>query len=312
MDIGAAARVVIPAAAAVAAVGTWLDAKYDIRSDISQIQCLKRNRQYYDKLTKIHNDSDWSFYHTLHSTYGLNDYTEAFLFEDRSWTYSEFRNEIGRVAQRFQSLGITNRTVVGLYINNSPEFIFAWWALYKIGAIPAPVNTSITREPFKHCLRISSAEFLISTYELFDAAVISLGQDRIDFNTSNETLDYQHSDLSILKTIIIYDYGTYPAVSQIVPKATLKALIHNNLPPVTREMGDWPKEIRPKVFAEDTSQYLFTSGTTGLPKASIWPAAFSMMGTSPTRWPMMFEKYRRFYVSTPMFHGGAAYVSQSH
>jgi fatty-acyl-CoA synthase len=297
----------IPAAAVVAAAGIWLDAKYNIRSDLAQIQCMKKNRQYYQNLCKIHGQSDWSFYHTLHSTYGLNDYCEAFLFEDRSWTYAMFRGEIGRLAVKLQSLGIKNRTVVSMYINNSPEFIFMWWALYKIGAIPAPVNTSITREPFKHCLRISEAEYFVCTNELFDAAAQTLGPDSINPD-SPHSLTYNNPGQPTLKYIILYDYGTYPATSKILPSLLAHTLVHDSLPPVTKEMSQWPADTRPRIGQEDISQYLFTSGTTGLPKASIWPAAHSMMGCGPHRWPMMYEKRRRFYVCTPMFHGGAAYV----
>ena len=183
---------VIPAVAALSVLGTWLDAKYSLISDIEQIRCMKRQQLYWQYLCKIHGDSDWSYYHTIHCTYGKNEYDEAFLFEDRSWTYSQFRGEIGRLAQVFQKLGIGNRTVVGMYINNSPEFMFAWWALYKIGAIPAPVNTSITNEPFRHCFKVSSSEYLICSYELFDAANGSL----------------TGHDVGPLKKIILYDYDS--------------------------------------------------------------------------------------------------------
>ena len=289
------------AAAATAAVGLWLDGKYNIRSDIAQIRCMRRNRTFYQQLCKKHGDSDWSFYHTIHLGYGLNDYTEAFVFEDRSWTYAEFRGEIGRLALAFQRLGIQNRTVVGMYINNSPEFIFTWWALYKIGAIPAPVNTAITQEPFRHCLRVSLSEYFICTSELFDVAAQTLGLDSSDAGSP-----YEHPDLPRLKTFVLYDYGTYPSESCKPPPPIVDVVVHDKLPLVTPAMSLWPAETRPHIGPADTSQYLFTSGTTGLPKASVWPAAHSMMGSGHYRWPMMYRKHRRSYICTPMFHGGAA------
>lgn len=268
---------------------------------------MKKNQRYYQQLCKQHGEDDWGFYHTIHMTYGMNEYAEAFMFEDRSWTYAMLRGEVGRLALNFQEMGIKNRTVVGMYINNSPEFIFSWWALYKLGAIPAPVNTAVTKEPFRHCVRISNAEYMICTYELFDVMVATLDATSVA-PRSNQTLAYDHADLPRLKTIVLYDYSTYPPISKTIPSACKSALVHDSLPSTTSSMSDWPASTRPKVRQDDTSQYLFTSGTTGLPKASIWPAAHSMMGAGPQRWPMMWEKHRRFYLCTPMFHGGAAFA----
>lgn len=303
----------IPAAAAAVTatgvVGNWLNTKYNISSDIAQIRCIKKNKAYYNKLCKLHGDSDWSFYHTIHCTYGQNEYDEAFLFEDRSWTYSGFRVEIGRLALEFQRLGIKNRTVVAMYINNSPEFIFAWWALYKIGAIPAPINTSITQEPFRHCIRISDAEFIIGSSELFGVLTQSIPLDSPDAPATGPGTTWSHSRAPCLKSVILYDYGTYPlAASYDELQSNVNLIIQDRLPPATQAMASWDPETRPRVSQDDTSQYLFTSGTTGLPKAAVWPAAYSMMGGGPERWPLMFKKRRRFYLCTPMFHGGAAFA----
>jgi fatty-acyl-CoA synthase len=290
--------------AVTALAGYGLDTRYSIREDIAQIRTASKQKAYWGELVRTHGDDDWSFYHILHKTYGQNEYQEAFLFEDRSWTYAEMRGEIGRLANAFQALGIKNRTVVGMFINNSPEFIFTWWALFKIGAIPAPVNTSISQEPFRHCLKISEAEFLICTYELYDVAATSL--------SIGEASSLAHSNvfrdprLPRLASVLVYDYDTYPktSVSSLFPLG-VGTIVQKELPPPNSAMASWPKESRPKVGPTDTSQYLFTSGTTGLPKAATWPCGHSLMGGSPWRWPHMFKKHRRTYLCTPLFHGGA-------
>jgi fatty-acyl-CoA synthase len=291
--------------AATALAGYGLDTRYSIREDIAQIRTASKQKAYWKELVKIHGDDDWSFYHILHGTDGQNDYEEAFLFECRSWTYSELRGEVGRLAQTFQTLGIHDRTVVAMFINNSPEFYFTWWALFKIGAIPAPVNTSISQEPFRHCLKISEAEYLICSYELFDVAANSLNiGETSSLNHSNTLND---SRLPSLTSVLVYDYETYlrTSVSSFVPQG-VRNIVHRELPAPTRAMASWPKEVRPKVGPADISQYLFTSGTTGLPKAATWPNGHSMMAGSPWRWPHMFKKHRRTYLCTPLFHGGAA------
>lgn len=253
-------------------------------------------------LAEIHGEDDWSFYHVLHSTYDSNHHTEleALLFEGRSWTYRQLREEIGRLTEAFQQLGVRNRTVVGLFINNSPEFIFTWWALYKLGAIPAPINTSITGHHIKHCLKVSEAELIITTFEL--SGILSQA-----FSLQEGTADFLGDPACpLLKTVVVYDYSTYQSIPNWSSRRGSTVIRHDDLRPVVPEMGDFPKSSRPKVRPTDASQYLFTSGTTGLPKALIWPAAYSLASTCPGRWPNMYDKQRRFYVCLPMFHGTAS------
>jgi acyl-CoA synthetase (AMP-forming)/AMP-acid ligase II len=278
--------------------GAALDRKYSIRSDIAQIRSARKNRKHLERLTEQFGDSDWSYYHVLHHTFGQNDYDEAFLFEDRSWTFGELRAEIGRLALELENMGIHNRTVVAMMIDNSPEFYLLWWALFKIGAIPAPINTSIRQEPFRHCLRISEAELLFCSYELYAAVAASLNLER---EPESARGNFSNPDTPKLKSLAIYDYESYSKVVDVAPNVVL--LRHQDLDPVRAEMASWAPH--PKIGSADTSQYLFTSGTTGLPKAATWPAGYAHMAASPYRWPYMFEKRRRLYACTPMFHGGA-------
>ncbi|KIW98213.1 uncharacterized protein Z519_01797 [Cladophialophora bantiana CBS 173.52] len=291
-------------AAAVAATGIsmYLDAKYSIRADIAQLQGAKHLQKFVEDLYKEHGEDDWSFYHVLHSTYAENHHTdkEAFVFEGRAWTYREFREEIGRLAEAFERLGINNRTVVGMFVNNSPEFVIAWWALYKLGAIAAPVNTSITGTHIKHCLKVSEAEFCITTYELYGTLIKALVRDE-----SHPGSPTQES--SPFPRVILYDYSSYAPIRADLQENVL--LKHEELPPVTPEMADFPKHKRPKVGPTDAAQYLFTSGTTGMPKALIWPLGYNRLSGNPQRWPGMQGSHRRWYICLPMFHGTASFAA---
>jgi acyl-CoA synthetase (AMP-forming)/AMP-acid ligase II len=50
---------------------------------------------------------------------------------------------------------------VAFYLNNSPDFIFAWLGLWAIGAAPAMINYNLTGNPLLHCLKVSSAPLLL-------------------------------------------------------------------------------------------------------------------------------------------------------
>lgn len=286
-------------AAVSTALGLYLNAKYSIGSDISQIYGNWNLQKYAQRLYEIHGEDDWSYYHVLHCTHGSNDDEEAFVFESRSWTYGRLRQEIGRCAEGLKRLGVRNRMVVGLFINNSPEFMFTWWALYKIGAIPAPINTSITGTHIKHCLKVSEAEMLITSFELSGIIAQTFDLDDGEKNFEGD------SSCPRLGQIVLYDHDTYPFKGQWSSRDRIAVIAHSKLPPATPEMGNFPKSSRPKVLHTDASQYLFTSGTTGMPKALIWPAGYSLCGSCPKRYPGMHDKKRRFYICLPMFHGTA-------
>ncbi|KAK6369414.1 hypothetical protein LTS17_009757 [Exophiala oligosperma] len=290
-------------AAAATGLGMYLDGKYSIGEDIAQIRGQRSIQKYTQHLYDIHGEDDWSFYHVLHCTYGLNDDLEAFVFEGRSWTYGRLRQEIGRCAQALTALGVKNRMVVGLFINNSPEFMILWWALYKLGAIPAPINTSITGNHIKHCLKVSNAEMLFTSYELSNI----VGQ---TFDLNDGAIDFDgDAACPQVGQIILYDHQTYPPTGQWSSRRRTTLLDHSRLPPATPEMGDFPKSSRPKVLHTEASQYLFTSGTTGMPKALIWPAGYSLSGSCSNRYPGMQKKRRRFYICLPMFHGTATFAA---
>lgn len=53
-------------------------------------------------------------------------------------------------------------------MDNSPEFIFTWWVLFKLRAIPAPINTKFKTEYIRYCARLYKSLIFICTTELWD------------------------------------------------------------------------------------------------------------------------------------------------
>jgi len=292
------------AAAATSAAFMYLNAKFSISKDISQISAGFTTQKYIEQLYQSRGEDDWSFYHVIHSTYGTNHHSdlEALVFEDRSWTYRQIREEIGRLAEALQALGVVNRTVVAVLMDNSPEFLLNHWALQKLGAIPAPINTSITGEHIRHCLTICGAEFAVTSNDLYANLARAIGFEgkKLDIGPG--------SNNSMLKNVVLYDYNTYPQLATEMIASNVTHFRHEALPRAGPQTADFPTHTRPKIRPTDASQYLFTSGTTGLPKALIWPMMYSHVGSLPGRWPYHLsstKKPLRYYVCLPLFHGTA-------
>ncbi len=68
---------------------------------------------------------------------------EPFLsFGDDTWSYARFGAEVGRVARGLQRAGVGPGQRVALFLPNSPEFLFVWFALASLRAIAVPINTA--------------------------------------------------------------------------------------------------------------------------------------------------------------------------
>jgi acyl-CoA synthetase (AMP-forming)/AMP-acid ligase II len=69
---------------------------------------------------------------------------KPFLFSEadgREWTYREFDQAVNRVANLLLANGIAKGDVVSLLLPNSAEYVIAYFACWKIGALAGPVNS---------------------------------------------------------------------------------------------------------------------------------------------------------------------------
>lgn len=68
----------------------------------------------------------------------------AFIFHDRIWTYEMLAAETGRFARGMAAHGVKRGDRVALHMMNRPEFLAAYYACFRIGAIAAPLRTAFT------------------------------------------------------------------------------------------------------------------------------------------------------------------------
>ena len=87
-------------------------------------------------------------------------------------------------------------------LRHSPALLryLDYFALWKIGAVPAPINTSLTSSPLKHCLAITHTKFIVTTKELLPII--------------NPTLQSYASEDNRVQ-IVCYDYDTYQDVQDV-------------------------------------------------------------------------------------------------
>ena len=90
----------------------------------------------------------------------------ALVYKGARLNYRELNDQVNRVANAMSGLGVKKGDRVALMLQREPQLIIAFLASTKIGAIPAPVNYTLTKEQLKK-LFLSMNPGLIFTGERF-------------------------------------------------------------------------------------------------------------------------------------------------
>ena len=167
-----------------------------------------------------------------------------FLFtEDETISYGEMDERASRVAHAAHALGLRHGDVAGLLMENRPEFLATWMGLAKLGVTTALVNTNVRGPTLENALRTTAAKRLF------------VGSECLEALTSVDA-----SQLDPDRVCVVAD----PATSASPPDGThsLDALAAEAPP------GRPDPSLRGDLVAGEDLFHIFTSGTTGLPKAA--------------------------------------------
>lgn len=157
----------------------------------------------------------------------------------RSWSYRAMNEIACRVASGLAARGVGKGTLVALMMPNVPEFLATWFAVSKLGAVEAPVNTALRGQSLVHVLGDIGARTLIAGREsLEDIARIA---DRLPSITQVIVFDRQ-------------DDGPLPSG---FPFPTV---------PFAELLQGPAREPDVEVRSQDVMAIMHTSGTTGLSK----------------------------------------------
>src|SRR5205823_3856408 len=88
----------------------------------------------------------------------------------RSWTYASFDADVNRLANGFRALGVGRGDKVNLHLPNCAEFLLAWFALAKIGAVMMPTNVAATEPELAYLVDHSESVLTVARAE--DAGLV--------------------------------------------------------------------------------------------------------------------------------------------
>jgi long-chain acyl-CoA synthetase len=205
----------------------------------------------------------------------LSSPDKPFLFSEadgRGWTYREFDEAVNRTAHMLGAReSIRKGDVVSLLLPNGAEYVIAYFACFKIGALAGPVNSLLKPEEIAYVLNNSESKLLLTNSE-FLPRLEGLGE-----------------QAPSLRRVLAFD----------------------DWDEVTRGFGGGGGEewCDAPLARDDEAIIIYTSGTTGKPKGCLLTHGNLIANARQIVEWLGFDESDRLLSVMPLFHMNAVSVT---
>ena len=200
-------------------------------------------------------------------------------FDDHDFTFADIATASVALAGGLAALGVARGDRVGIMLANRPEFLLAWFACSRLGAVEVPVNTAHRGTLLHYIVDQSGCSLLI-----VEAAFAP-------------QIDEVASRLEGLQTIVLVDSdGSGSAPGRWPQRVVLFAATTGAADAV-------------EVAAADPMAMIFTSGTTGPSKGVVLPQAYALHQAAIIVDACGYTADDCLFNALPLFHGNAQFLS---
>jgi len=105
--------------------------------------------------------------------------SRALLYQDQVWTWSGLAGEAARIARGLAGRGVARGDVVAVQLPNSPEFVFSYLAIARLGAVMCPLHMPYRGAEVQSLMRHSGARLAIclpQSKEMFDGRGVAFAE----------------------------------------------------------------------------------------------------------------------------------------
>jgi len=181
---------------------------------------------------------------------------EALVFRQRRYSFRQIAAEVDRVARGLIRAGVRPGEKVAIWLVNCPEWIFAMFALAKIGAVHVPINTRFRTVDLAQVLERSNTSTLITHDASGPVDYLAIVRELAELDGAGDARRVRSRRLPDLEGVIVVSDREYSGAWSW--PELLEAARSVDAAAVTARAA----AVRPT----DTVFVMYTSGTTGFPK----------------------------------------------
>jgi long-chain acyl-CoA synthetase len=239
---------------------------------------------------------DYPIYRFLEETALVSPENVATIFFDNKIKYGELWDRVLKFAHSLHKMGVKKGDRIGIYLPNCPQFVIAFFAINRLGAMIVPFNTQYVDHELEYQLNDSGARIIITidiTYKrvrkLRDKGLVEL--DHIIVTSLHDEIPWSKRILGML-------FGKLPPQKRIREgDSSFKKMIEEGDPTKVPEV-----EINPK---EDLALIQYTGGTTGISKGAMlthYNIVSNQIQLTNVMYPPVKQGEECFICALPMFH----------
>ena len=264
--------------AALLAGGAWLRARLQLDYDYTLIRGILKSQKVLDHKQK-HDRLNIFLILESHAQNTHHADRPFLVFEDRSWTYRQAYDIVLKHGDWLKVRhGVKKGDVVAMDFTNVPTFLWLWLGIWSQGAVPAFINHNITARPLVHCIKQSGARLVLVEDSL---------RSRFTTEVENFLKTSEPGEADADPCLVFFDDAI---------ETEIACMERRRAPDSTFQDLEIP----------GMAILMFTSGTTGLPKAAIISWRKLWTGCSFFTYWCGMRHTDRFYTVMPMFHGTAS------
>ena len=223
-------------------------------------------------------------------------YPDQYAFKyttlDYTRTYSQFREDVDKVAAALISLGVQPGHHVAIWATNVPQWFLTFWATVKIGAVLVTVNTAYKIHETEYLLRQSDTHTLVMIEECKDSNYKEIMQQLCpELKQLQPGQSLYSAKLPFLRNVVTVGFSMDGCL-------TWMQMLERSAMVPEEEVRRRAAQVRPG----DVCNMQYTSGTTGFPKGVMLTHSNIINNGKIIGDRMDISTADRMMIQVPMFH----------